>query len=51
MTLMDTLRVAIREERVPPIFRLSDLKAANIEDKNSNLPNYNKKNSGSSNKK
>jgi len=49
MTLMDTLRAAIREERVPTIFKPSDLKAASIEDQNSNLSNYDKKNRGSSN--
>lgn len=51
MTLMDTLRLEIRAGRVPPIFKGSDLQAANIEDPNYNLSNYDKKNQGSLNEK
>jgi hypothetical protein len=51
MTLMEKIRFAIRDGRVPPIFTGSDLKAANIEDPNYNLSNYDKKNQGSLNKK
>lgn len=51
MTLMEKIKIAIREGRVPPIFTSSDLKAANIEDTNYNLSNYDKKNQGSLNKK
>lgn len=51
MTLMETLRVAIKEDRVPPIFNGTDLQEVDIEDPNYNLSNYDKKNTGSSNKK
>ena len=51
MTLMEKLRVEIRAGRIPPIFNGSDLKAANIEDPNYNLSNYDKKNKGSLNEK
>lgn len=51
MTLIEALRLAIREERVPPIFNPSDLKNANIEDTNYNLSNYDKKNLGAKNTK
>lgn len=51
MTLMEKLRAAIKSGSVPPIFNGADLQAANIEDPNYNLSNYDKKNSGSLNKK
>lgn len=51
MTLMNTLRLEIRAGRVPPIFKSSDLQAANIPDPNHNLSNYDKKNRGASNTK
>ena len=51
MALMNTLRLAIKEKRVPPIFKPSDLKAAGIEDLNANLSNYDKKNHGAKNQK
>jgi len=51
MTFIEELRSAIRSGRVPPIFKPSDLTAANIADPNANLSNYDKKNSGSLNKK
>lgn len=50
MALMDLVRLAIKEDRLPPIFNRSDLQSAGIEDPNDNLSNYDKKNSGSSNK-
>lgn len=50
MTLMEEVRHAIREGRMPPIFKRSDLQKANIQDANDNLSNYDKKNRGSSNK-
>ena len=51
MTLIEKLRNAIRTDRVPPIFKGSDLRAANIDDPNYNLSNYDKKNQGSYNVK
>ena len=51
MTLMETLRLKIRAGNVPPIFKSSDLQAANIADPNHNLSNYDKKNHGASNTK
>ena len=51
MTLMEKLRSEIKSGRVPPIFKPSDLTAANIADPNANLSNYDKKNQGSLNKK
>lgn len=50
MPLMESLRRAIREKRVPPIFKSSDLQTANILDLNNNLSNYDKRNSGSLNR-
>lgn len=51
MTLIEKLRSAVKSGRVPPIFKPSDLIAANIDDPNANLSNYDKKNPGSLNKK
>lgn len=51
MTLMEKLRSEIKAGRVPPIFNGADLQAANIDDPNHNLSNYDKRNSGSLNKK
>jgi len=51
MTLIEKLRAEICAGNVPPIFNGSDLKAANIDDPNYNLSNYDKKNKGSLNKK
>jgi len=51
MALMEIVRSAIQAGRVPPIFNGSDLQAADIHDPNYNLSNYDKKNSGSLNKK
>lgn len=51
MTLMEKIRIEIHAGRIPPIFNGNDLKAANIEDLNYNLSNYDKKNQGSLNKK
>ncbi len=50
MVLMDEIRLAIRESRMPPIFKRSDLQKADIQDPNNNLPNYDKRNKGSSNR-
>lgn len=50
MALMNEVRLAIRENRMPPIFKRSDLQEADIQDTNDNLSNYDKKNRGSSNK-
>ena len=51
MTLLEKLRKSIREGRIPPIFKGSDLRASNIDDPNYNLSNYDKKNTGSLNRK
>lgn len=51
MTLLSTLRQAIRDGLVPPIFKPSDLEKAKIDDANNNLSNYDKKNRGSKNTK
>ena len=51
MTLMEILRKNIRDGRIPPIFKGSDLLAVAIDDPNYNLSNYDKKNKGSLNKK
>ncbi len=51
MTFIESLRQAVKEHRVPPIFTSSDLRAAKIEDPNHNLSNYDKKNPGSLNRK
>ena len=51
MALMDDLRSAIKEERLTPIFKPSDLQEAGISDPNNNLSNYDKKNLGAKNKK
>jgi hypothetical protein len=49
MALMDEIRSGIQSGKIPPIFNNKDLKDANIEDRNHNLSNYDKKNQGSSN--
>ena len=49
-TLMDQIRGAIRDEVMCPIFTKDDLANAKISDPHNNLPNYDKKNSGSSNR-
>lgn len=51
MTLIEKLRNAVRTGSVPPIFKGSDLRTANIDDPNYNLSNYDKKNKGSLNTK
>lgn len=51
MTLVNELRLAVRSGHIPPIFKPSDLVAAQIADPNDNLSNYDKKNKGSLNKK
>lgn len=51
MVLMDDLRSAIKEKRLAPIFKPSDLQEAKISDPNNNLSNYDKKNLGANNKK
>lgn len=51
MTLMDDCRNAIKKGTLPPIFKKTDLEKAGISDKNDNLSNYDKKNSGAKNKK
>lgn len=51
MSLMEKVRVAIQERRIPPIFNSGDLKAEGIKDPNNNLSNYDKKNRGAKNKK
>jgi hypothetical protein len=50
MALMDEIRSGIRSGKIPPIFNRKDLKGASIEDPNHNLPNYDKKNRGSTNR-
>jgi len=51
MSLIEKMRAEIKAGRVPPIFNGYDLQAATIDDPNYNLSNYDKKNSGSLNKK
>ena len=51
MTFIEELRDAVRAGKVPPIFNREDLRTADIDDPNYNLSNYDKKNTGSNNKK
>lgn len=50
MTLIESIRNAIIEEEIPPIFTANNFKAIGIEDKNNNISNYDKKNKGPQNK-
>lgn len=49
MTLIEKIRNAIKAEKIPPIFTITNFKDIGIEDKNNNISNYDKKNKGSHN--
>jgi len=49
MTLIEEIKTAIKDKKIPPIFKATDFKKIGIEDNNNNISNYDKKNEGSQN--